>query len=106
MVMWFLCPGASEGSTGSGSDFKASKKTGPRLKVSSDRLGEPGLLNTRQVTYLFFYYYCCFIIGPRREKTCLRGGGEVSNNKGADKPALPRSLISTFVISLIEKYNT
>ena len=36
----FLCPGVSKGSTGSGSDFKASQKTGPRLKVSSDRLGE------------------------------------------------------------------
>ena len=37
-----LCPGTSEGSTGSGSGFKASQKTGQRLKVSSDRLGEAG----------------------------------------------------------------
>ena len=37
-----LCPGALEGSTGSGSGFKASQKTGQRLKVSSDRLGEAG----------------------------------------------------------------
>ena len=37
-----LCPGAPEGSTDSGSDFKASWKTGPQLKVSSDRLGELG----------------------------------------------------------------
>ena len=37
-----LCPGTSEGSTGSGSGFKASQKTGQRLKVSSDRLGEVG----------------------------------------------------------------
>ena len=43
MVLWiFLCPGAPEGSTGSGSDFKASQKTGPQLKVLSDRLGEAG----------------------------------------------------------------
>ena len=34
--------------------------------------------------------------GPRREKTCLRG---FANNKGADQPAHPRSLISAFVIS-------
>ena len=40
MVLWFLCPGAPEGSTGSGSGFKASQKMGQRLKVSSDRLGE------------------------------------------------------------------
>ena len=37
-----LYPGAPEGSTGCGSDFKASQKTGPELKVSSDRLGEAG----------------------------------------------------------------
>ena len=37
-----LCPGTPKGSTGSGSSFKASQKTGQRLKVSSDRLGETG----------------------------------------------------------------
>ena len=37
-----LCPGTPEGSTGSGSGIKASQKTGQRLKVSSDRLGEAG----------------------------------------------------------------
>ena len=42
MVFVVLCPGTPEGSTGSGSGFKASQKTGQRLKVSSDRLGEAG----------------------------------------------------------------
>ena len=42
MLFVVLCPGTPEGSTGSGSDFKASQKTGQRLKVSSDRLGEAG----------------------------------------------------------------
>ena len=37
MLFAVLCLG-----TGSGSDFKASQKTGRRLKVSSDRLGEAG----------------------------------------------------------------
>ena len=37
-----LCPGTPEGSTSSGSGFKASQKMGQRLKVSSDRLGEAG----------------------------------------------------------------
>ena len=37
--------------------------------------------------------------GPRREKTCLRG---FANNKGADQPAHPRSLISAFNIRLLE----
>ena len=44
MLFVVLCPGTPEGSTGSGSGFKASQKTGQRLKVSSDRLGEAGLL--------------------------------------------------------------
>ena len=35
------------------------------------------------------------LYGPRREKTCLR---EFVTNKGADQPAHPRILISTFVI--------
>ena len=42
MLFVVLCPGTPEGSTGSGSDFQASQKTGQRLKVSSDRLGEAG----------------------------------------------------------------
>ena len=42
MLFVVLCPGTPEGSTGTGSGFKASQKTGQRLKVSSDRLGEAG----------------------------------------------------------------
>ena len=42
MLFVVLCPGTPEGSTGSGSGFKASQKTGQRLKVSSDRLGKAG----------------------------------------------------------------
>ena len=38
--------------------------------------------------------------GPRREKTCLR---RFANNKGADQPAHPRSLISAFVIRVLER---
>ena len=40
-----------------------------------------------------------FIFGPRREKTYLR---RFANNKGADQPAHPRSLISGFVIHCLE----
>ena len=39
---------------------------------------------------------------PQREKTGLQGN---ANNKGADQPAHPRSLISAFVIGLLEKYH-
>ena len=42
MFFVVLCPGAPEGSTGSGSGFKVSQKTGQRLKVSSYKLGEAG----------------------------------------------------------------
>ena len=42
MAFVVLCPGAPEGSTGSGFDFKASQKKGPKLKVSSDILAEAG----------------------------------------------------------------
>ena len=41
----------------------------------------------------------CYREGMSREKTCLRW---VANNKGADQPAHPRSLISAFVTSLLE----
>ena len=36
---------------------------------------------------------------PQSEKTCLRG---FVNNTGADQPAHPRSLISTFAIRFLE----
>ena len=39
------------------------------------------------------------VIGPRREKTCLRW---FANNTGADQPAHPRSLISAFVIRFLK----
>ena len=43
MVLWVCFMSRSTRRlTGSGSDFKASQKTGPRFKVSSDRLGEAG----------------------------------------------------------------
>ena len=42
MFFVVLCPGSPEASTSSGSCFKASQKTGQRLKVSSSRLGEAG----------------------------------------------------------------
>ena len=38
------------------------------------------------------------IIGPRREKTCLMW---LTNNKRADQPVHPRSLIMAFAIRLL-----
>ena len=38
-------------------------------------------------------------MGIQREKACVWG---FANNKGAEQPAHPRSLISAFVIHLLE----
>ena len=46
--------------------------------------------------WMFFVIY----FGPHREKTCLL---RFANNKGADQPAHPRSLISAFVIRVSER---
>ena len=43
--------------------------------------------------------YSKYIMGPRREKTCLR---EFANNTGADQPAHPHSLISSFGFRFLE----
>ena len=66
-------------------------------------------LNTRHIDFvklfgtrqMLMHEKTCVIsiIGPQREKTCLR---EFANNTGADQPALPRSLISAFVIHALE----
>ena len=40
-----------------------------------------------------------YAIEPRHEKTCLMS---YVNNKGADQPAYPHSLISTFVVHCLD----
>ena len=40
MILWCMYRGPPEDSTGSGSGFKVSQKTGTQLKVSYDRLME------------------------------------------------------------------
>ena len=55
-----------------------------------------GICNGAPSTVFQSYFRTSYLlIGPLREKTCLRG---FANNTGADQPAHPRSLISTFVI--------
>ena len=53
----------------------------------------------KMMNYRHFIFVQKQIIGPRREKSCLRG---FANNKGADQPAHPRRLISAFVICLLK----
>ena len=78
MVFVVLCPGTPEGSTGSGSGFKASQKTGQRLKVSSDRLGEAGNRTcdpwfTRHISCCLLYKtYCYYLTSFDIPKTILK----------------------------------
>ena len=64
------------------------------------------MVAVRKITYVYTQntiFICTpralIEFGPRREKTCLQW---FANNTGADQPAHPRSLISTFVIRLVE----
>ena len=51
------------------------------------------------VLWGFISHEKLFIYGPRRKKTCLRG---FANNTCADQPAHLRSLISAFVIRVLD----
>ena len=46
------------------------------------------------------------INGPRSSGGGGVGGGGAENNKGADQPAHPRRLISTFIIRFLESIVT
>ena len=46
-----------------------------------------------------FLGYEPVLSGPRRDKTCFLG---FANNKGADQPAHPQSLIKAYVVGLLE----
>ena len=48
--------------------------------------------------WLYVYVYL-FTNGPGHAKTCLM---PYANNKGADQPAHPSSLISTFVVRCLD----
>ena len=68
-------------------------------------------MKKKKMLFFFFFFFSIITLewslwnisyGPRREKTCLRG---FANNTGADQPAHPRSLISTFAIRFFGKYH-
>ena len=58
MLFVVLCPGTPKGSSGSGSGFKAPQKTGQRLKVSSDRLGEARNMTAPRCLDKLQRYFC------------------------------------------------
>ena len=60
MLFVVLCPGTPEGSTGSGSGFKASQKTRQRLKVSSSwtqSMPNPILVNIFKINIILIIQY-------------------------------------------------
>ena len=69
--LWFLCPGTLEGSTGRGSGFKASQKTGQRLKVSPDRLGEAGNRTCGLFDFFVLKLKCCMQTKYRYDREIL-----------------------------------
>ena len=71
-------------------------KTNLGLLCTCKHMLEETFLNIAACLHLSL---CGLHIWPRREKTCLRG---VANNKSTDQPVHPRSLISAFVIRLLE----
>ena len=69
MLFVVLCLGTPEGSTGSGPGFKASQKTGQRLKVSSHRLGEAG--NRTCVPWFTRHRFIPYTTAACPENTCI-----------------------------------
>ena len=57
MLFVVLCPGTPEGSTGSGSGFKTSQKTGQRLKVLFFVAVFLGCTSTGRVGLCFLWFY-------------------------------------------------
>ena len=57
-------------------------------KVTNNEKDKPCKIKTKQIT-----------TEPGHEKMCLMS---YANNKGADQPAHPRSLISAFVVSCLD----
>ena len=56
-------------------------------------------VNSVAQVYLYKLFVSLKLFGPRHTKMCLM---TFANNKGADQPAHPRSLISTFVVRCLD----
>ena len=113
MLFVVLCPETPEGSTGSGSCFKASQKTGQWLKVSSDRLVEAGnrtcdpwFTRHRFIPYTTAasqkYRFQLYI--DTTANVCIRCMNRdmmvCATSKGSEQPAHTRSLIRAFASRL------
>ena len=101
MFFVVLCPGTPKGSTGSGSGFKTSQKTGQRLKVSSDRLGEAGnrtcdTLNCFSLAADDGYIVVVHVFGSsllssnRRKKIKINGQSLTPSDKNSGSAHVPK----------------
>ena len=70
-----------------------------KFSHSNQEARKHGLLHYPFVLRLPVNYHCNFIIEPGHEKMCLMS---YANNKGADQPAHPRSLISAFIVCCLD----
>ena len=57
------------------------------------------MVKTNVFTNLIFWSACLTPTGPGHAKMCLMA---YANNKGADQPVHPHSLISTFVVRCLD----
>ena len=74
MLLLVLCPGTPGGSTGNGSGFKASR--GKWLEVSSDRLGELGIM---------CLWPCSLAVPVLAGWVCVYGGSMSRNSRGLNR---------------------
>ena len=113
MLFVVLCPGTPEGSTGSGSCFKASQKTGQRLKSHLTDWKKPGIEPAtpglqdiglsptpwRLLKNIVFNY-----ISIQLQTFCIRCINRdmmvCATSKGSEQPAHTRSLIRAFASRL------
>ena len=75
--------------------FKGIRKMRAQLRVSTNFLTVPRNSKVRQI----FVRLISLINGPGHAKMCFI---PYTNNKSADQPAHPRSLISTFVVRCLD----
>ena len=59
----------------------------------------PTVYDTIYIYIYIYIYICIYIYKPRHEKMSLMS---YVNNKGADQPAHPHSLISAFVVRCLD----
>ena len=82
------------------SDILGNLARNPENQHYEGRALDPGSTNSPNIFYLFAFLSLSFLLyGPDHAEMCLMA---YANNKGADQPAHPRSMISTFIVRCLE----